>query len=119
MGKLWIRSQDKHILAKYNRLAVSQTTPKTQAQVMGFVGYDFGYETLGRYKTKERALEVLDEIQNLLFNKEIKIESLKVQQEKEYEKIKELIKNGTYHFIPESSVEYIEPSCIVYEMPKE
>lgn len=119
MGKLWIRSQDKHILAKYNRFAVSQVTPNTQAQVMGFIGNDFGYETLGRYETKERALEVLDEIQNLLFNKEIKIESLEVQQEKEYKKIKELIKNGTYHFIPESSAEYIEPSCIVYEMPKE
>jgi hypothetical protein len=63
---LWIRSQDKTLLAKYNRFAVSQTTPYTQAQVMGFVGYDFGYETLGRYTTKERALEVLDEIQELL-----------------------------------------------------
>ena len=119
MGKLWIRSQNKHILAKYNMLAVAQVTPKTQAKVMAFVSDDLGYQELGAYKTKERALEVLDEIQNLLFNKEIKIESLKVQQEKEYEKIKELIKNGTYHFIPESSAEYIEASCIVYEMPKE
>lgn len=63
---LWIRSQDKYILAKYNMIAVAQVTPKTQAQVMAFVSDDLGYQKLGAYKTKERALEVLDEIQELL-----------------------------------------------------
>ena len=105
---LWILSQSKNRLMKVDDIHIINDT-----QIWGNIHW------LGNYKTKERALEVLNDIQRLLFNKEIKIESLKVQQEKEYEKIKELIKNGTYHFIPESSVEYIEPSCIVYEMPKE
>ena len=62
--ELWIRSQDKMLLRKPEQLGISE-------------GDDFWYiaENLtveyGRYKTKERALEVLDEIQQSLLDNDI------------------------------------------------
>ena len=57
--ELWIRSQDRKTLLKMNRIYVfSQTI---------FAEYIDNREIdLGTYKTNERALEVLDEIQNIL-----------------------------------------------------
>lgn len=59
--ELWIRSQDKEVLQKITSLFVNDD------------GYIFSYDYinsnevfLGKYKTKERALEVLDEIQDIL-----------------------------------------------------
>ena len=63
--ELWIRSQDKNILQKVNKLYVT-----TYAEENGYGIYDIKYDDLddcdiplGFYKTKERALEILDEIQ--------------------------------------------------------
>ena len=56
--ELWIRTQDKECLMKVDRIDYdySAHTHRIMAN---------GYETLiGLYETKERALEVLDEIQN-------------------------------------------------------
>ena len=67
--ELWIRSQDRGSLVKVDNLYVSvgnyicyyvekgKEIPNTYYRPSG---------ELGRYKTKERALEVLDEIQNIL-----------------------------------------------------
>ena len=55
--KLWIRSQDRENLVKVDRLTIDDTNSI-------FCDYNDFY--LGTYKTKERALEVLDEIQELL-----------------------------------------------------
>ena len=67
--ELWIRSQDKSSIVKVDNLYVSvgnyicyyvekgKEVPGTYFRPSG---------ELGRYKTKERALEVLDEIQNIL-----------------------------------------------------
>lgn len=57
--ELWIRSQDRKTLLKMNRIYVfSQTI---------FAEYIDNREIdLGTYKTNERALEVLDEIQHRL-----------------------------------------------------
>ena len=56
--ELWIRSQDKETLMKVNRIDIDDNS---------IICYDNDYhcsETyMGQYKTKERALEVLDEIQ--------------------------------------------------------
>ncbi len=61
--ELWVRSQDKKVLTICKKLCVGGT---------------YGNEiivddtcTLGEYKTKSRALEVLDEIQKLLKTAEI------------------------------------------------
>ena len=62
---LWIRSQDKEILIKVDRIGIEEFE-----NGYGIVTYErigtkneFG---LGLYTTKERALEVLDEIQRHL-----------------------------------------------------
>ena len=113
---LWIRSQDKHLLAKYSMLAVAQITPKTQAKVMAFVSDDFGYEELGTYKTKERALEVLDEIQNFLTPRFI------VSTNSDNDCIENLFDKATAGKVFLSDrleVKNINRDCWVYEMPKE
>ena len=86
--ELWIRSQDKETLMKVNRIDV---------QEQNIICYDNDYhcnETyMGEYKSKERALEVLDEIQD------------------------ELISTST---VPIFNNEKITCGCSrVYEMPKE
>lgn len=65
--KLWVRSQDKECLMKINRIDYDLSNGEHRIMVDG-------YKTLiGKYKTKERALEVLDEIQNfMLCNREYK-----------------------------------------------
>lgn len=68
--ELWIRSQDKMNLVKVrqigvnyqdNKQIIANYTPELYENSGGY------YELLGTYKTKERALEVLDEIQNMLY----------------------------------------------------
>lgn len=65
--ELWIRSQDKKNLVKIrqislnyqnNKQIIANYTPELYENSGGY------YELLGTYKTKERALEVLTEIQN-------------------------------------------------------
>lgn len=65
--ELWIRSQDKEILIKIDRIGIEKFD-----NGYGIVTYErigtkneFG---LGLYKSKERALEVLDEIQQFVNN---------------------------------------------------
>ena len=59
--ELWIRSQDKMILIKVEELSLGfwRNDAKTDINARS-QNY---YETVGTYTTKERALEVLDEIQ--------------------------------------------------------
>lgn len=59
--KLWIRSQDKKTLMKVTRLYVfSNTIFSVDTRESELI--------LGTYKTKERALEVLDEISDIMTN---------------------------------------------------
>lgn len=61
--ELWIRSQDKECLMKVNRVDYDLSNSEHRIMVNG-------YETLvGHYATKERALEVLEEIQNQIVYK--------------------------------------------------
>ena len=57
--ELWIRSQSKKQLANITGLIVVDN------EIRGFTNQKDYYE-LGTYKTKERAIEVLDEIQKIL-----------------------------------------------------
>lgn len=58
---LWIRSQNREQLSKPNKLYV---------KILNEERYEIlsceGFYVLGTYKTKERALEILDEIQELI-----------------------------------------------------
>lgn len=70
--KLWVRSQDREKLLKINGIQyqncklVENETIETNILIGFYSSYE--NEILGEYKTKERALEVLDEIQDLLQN---------------------------------------------------
>lgn len=63
---LWVRSQDKECLINVNNI---QYVYKNYIHGLGTY-YD-NLKILGTYKTKERAIEVLDEIQKLLKTAEI------------------------------------------------
>lgn len=68
---LWIRSQDRMNLVKVRQVSLNYQNKK---QIIANHTPDLYensgeyYEFLGTYKTKERAIEVLDEIQDLLQN---------------------------------------------------
>ncbi len=92
--ELWIRNQDKTLLSKVDRIVLEDfdnCKPKI------YSNNDF----LGEYETKERALEILDEIQNGLlanFNFNGSYEEVDL-------KIKTKMINGLYG--------------VIYEMPKD
>lgn len=58
---LWIRSQNKELLMKSPELRYNQKENDHSILAYDTLGV---YRILGTYETKERALEVLDEIQN-------------------------------------------------------
>lgn len=89
--ELWIRSQNKQSLLK----PVSISLDNLKTSIFGYYSDDY-YQVLGRYKTKERALEVLDEIQKRMIPKDKK---------GEYKEIDLILKS---YMIPR-----------IYEMPKE
>ncbi len=56
---LWIRSQDKRILSKVGELEVEKINKATCWSICN------DENCFGSYETEERALEILDDIQNL------------------------------------------------------
>ncbi len=58
---LWIRSQNREQLSKPNKLYV-KILNEERYEILS----DEGFYVLGTYKTKERALEVLDKIEELI-----------------------------------------------------
>lgn len=97
--ELWIRSQDKYTLMKIEEIQICENPDRTWFMNAGIV--------LGKYKTKERALEVLDEIQKLLEPKFIL----------HTEEIKKPITEFMY--TTEEIKDIKELSTYVYQMPKE
>lgn len=69
---LWVRSQDKGSLVCVKNIFIIELSGKYHF----FIDGDYN-SNLGSYKTKERALEVLDEIQLMDFsnNKNVKLTS--------------------------------------------
>ena len=63
--ELWIRSQDSEALTKVN-MGVMFWKDVNNRNCIVNKDNATGYSILGAYKTKERALEVLDEIQHRL-----------------------------------------------------
>lgn len=62
--ELWIRSQDKEILMKIDNINLGLDVDSNEpCRLFTFVGGAVTSFTLGIYRSKERALEVLDEIQ--------------------------------------------------------
>lgn len=74
--ELWIRSQDRESLLKvekmfyFNTCSEMESTGRNVVLNKEWIGEKDCIE-LGEYKTKERTLEVLDEIQNFIEKKDI------------------------------------------------
>ena len=99
--ELWIRSQDGEVLGKAEEIMIYQKEKQCEIIINNY--------TYGTYATKERALEVLDEIQNLLQPK------IKYIQE---EPIESIVDFG-YQITQNVDMKIQEINRIVYNMPKE
>ena len=104
--ELWIRSQDREKLCKVHDLCIREN--QNENNQTNYVIQDI--YTMGTYKTKERALEVLDEIQNIL-KPIIKINY-------EYDDSLPIMNGEWLKFVKEES-EIKELSTYVYEMPED
>lgn len=97
--ELWIRSQDKTFLKKVNTIGI------VEGQDFYFISENITTD-LGKYKTKERALEVLGEIQSILNLKDM------------YKYDRELVLKS-WENVDEEQVKIVRQQMSVYEMPKE
>lgn len=116
---LWIRSQDKEKLLKCNDISMPNNmiyevgTIKFKGyKIVGYFDKNTEYENLGTYKTKERALEVLDEIQDILKPKYILDASSIKPDGNFYEE------NGMIFQKYNANAEIKELSTFVYQMPE-
>ena len=107
--ELWIRSQDRERLFKIDKLGIEE------AEGFLVVLYTDKYEwyRLGNYKTKERALEVLDEIQNILQPKYL-LDSSSIKSNGD-----SWVENGIIMQNYSACATLEEIPLYVYEMPKE
>ena len=96
-----MRSQDKRILQKVDNIFLDANYENKRIST-----YDGDNTELGTYKTKERAIEVLDEIQNIL----------KPQVITKLGKIVGKTCDGTIYTTP-NEIEIKELSTYVYQMP--
>ena len=113
--ELWIRSQDREYFNTANNISVIDNRVVMIANQ--------GRMTLGTYATKERALEILDEIQNKLQNKFLCRPTCTLRA-KDIERIENLLNLKYKHeaFIMQpSAIDIVPINCdiVVYEMPKE
>lgn len=109
---LWIRSQNKLELIKVGELSVCHDTSEKWGLYTSENNSKSDYPIkLGEYKSKERCIEILDEIQNLLSPKLFK-KGTDIM-------VKDL--ENKVHIVPnlDSEIELLETNNIVYEMPKE
>lgn len=100
--QLWIRSQNKKQLAEITGIILEDN------EIRGFTNQKDYYE-LGKYKTVERALEVLDEIQNILKPKIIYTQKEPI----------ETYELGVYQIKQDLDMKIQEMNTYVYEMPEE
>ena len=104
---LWVRSQDKRILQKVDNIFLDANYENKRIST-----YDGDNVELGTYKTKERALEVLDEIQNILKPKYI-LDSSSIRPDDSW------VKNGIIMQKYNANAKIEELSTFVYQMPKD
>ena len=105
---LWVRSQDKECLVN-----VSNIQYVYKNYIHGLGTYYDNLKILGTYKTKERALEVLDEIQNILNPKYI-INTSSIKPDGDFYK-----ENGVIFQKYNANARIEELSTFVYQMPED
>lgn len=102
---LWIRSQDRTFLRKVNTIGI--------VEGRDFWSIDENLTvSFGKYKTKERALEVLDEIQNILKQKYI-LDTSSIKPDGDFYE-----ENGVIFQKYNANAEIKELSTFVYQMPE-
>ena len=108
--ELWVRSQDRNNLKKVNNIYVEEITRDYDSWVGNIHSQPYVITSdngnLGFYATKERALEILDEIQNILIIKN----SFNLSEE---------IINKCFENNTEEEIQKIVKTLAVYEMPEE
>ena len=113
---LWERSQNKTNLVKIRQISLNYQNNK---QIIANYIPDFYpnsgeyYEFLGTYKTKERAIEVLDEIQNILKPKYI-LNTSSIKPDGDFYE-----ENGVIFQKYNANARIEELSTFVYQMPAE
>lgn len=125
--EVWVRSQDKEILAnvKSVRFCIMKkcelkAEPSTIAEFIASVDsycVECNGEFFGEYPTKERCLEIIDEIQSLFCDFLI-CKDVSPCDHPQFQKLG----LTSVHYMGkdfEPTIEYHERSSIVYEMPKE
>lgn len=101
--ELWIRSQSKQTLMKVSKIY----SEDNEIFACGYTEFD---ERIGEYETKERALQILDEIQDIL-NPKILITDCGNPIE--------CSDGGFVYLNQKTKLEYSEVGTYVYEMPQE
>lgn len=114
---LWIRSQDREKLLKvdglqYQNCKLEENVSVETNAILGFYG-SFENDILGEYKTKERALEVLNEIQNILKPKYI-LDTSSIKPDGDFYE-----ENGMIFQKYNVNARIEELSTFVYQMPEE
>lgn len=119
MCELWIRTQDKTRLLKVSEIELLNEY---------YITTNYYAMVLGEYSTKERAMEVLDEIQTLLMGDIITFKNIGTPEE--VSKVLEDIKMKgfcwyTKNYPDEHSdndkpaIEFLHRGCVVYQMPED
>ena len=122
--KLWIRTQDKTKLMEAEELIIKEVVKTDANNVNGYKQEVVGCNVLvgdivvALYKTKERALQVLDEIQNALVGKII-VEPKYLAKQKDKEALKEMVEEKTIIKSQSVDIKSLNQNCVVYELPKE
>ena len=109
--ELWIRSQDKEDLLKVSGVRINCFNEK---EIKAYFNDDD--TIIATYATKKRALEVLDEIQNILMPKTI-IKSDAIVNEEDLQRFKKAFNENEAIILNKATIEHLD--TYVYEMPKE
>ena len=108
--ELWIRSQDKERLTKATDIRLGYFNNNDNVWIIE------DCDELGRYKTKKRALEILDEIQNILMPKTI-LNFDDIVKQDDVRRFKEAFYENEPIILNKATIEHLD--TYVYEMPKE
>lgn len=110
--EVWVRNMWKHGLYKVDGVVAREVNGKWEITDLRSV------LPLGEYPTKERCLEIIDEIQKLLCQTFMIFRNLDIPEDvAEYLKPKKGIVYQAENQTP--SIEYHGQSVVVYEMPKD
>lgn len=68
---MWIRSQSKKVLLNVNQVVINNNKDKSEYYIYGYS--ERGIDILGFYSTQDKTLKVLDEIQKVISDKQLRV----------------------------------------------